>query len=150
MNEAKIDGKANCRAEKAVAAVTMRSLDEARAEIRILQEQMSSATATRTDSDAEGSLKKEEEQLALLQESNRLLRSEGKKLQESLDAALVQLDEQRRLVAPSEEHNVLSVEKPHSLQRSVVCSASWNRGSNAFRVLCRSSTKLTLKSTTGS
>jgi nucleoprotein TPR len=113
MNEAKIDAaRRTAEREKAVSAVTIRSLDEARAEIKLLQEQISSATAAPAVCDEEGSLKKDEEQLALLQESNRLLRSEGKKLQESLESALVQLDEQRQLVAPlKQKHNELSVEK---------------------------------------
>ena len=112
MNDAKIDvARRTAEREKAVSAVTLRSLDEARAELKILREQISSTAAAPSDN-AGDSLKKGEEQLALLQESNRLLRSEGKKLQESLASTLAELDEQLKLAAPFEQKQMeFSVEK---------------------------------------
>ena len=111
MNDAKIDAaRRTAEREKAAAAVTKRSLDEARAEIKILLEQKPSEAGT-ASTDTEDKLKKAEDQITLLQESNRLLRDEGKKLQKSVASIQAQLADEKTSVAPLEKkHKDLSVE----------------------------------------
>ena len=93
--------------ERAAAAVTKRSLDEARAELQILQNQGRSADKENAKSVGEREadatkIRKAEEQLVLLRESNKLLREEAEKTAKSLQAALLELDTKKKSAAPTE------------------------------------------------
>ena len=115
MNAAKIDAaRRTAEREKAASAVTKRSLDEARAELKILQEQTTTAGPS-INADTEERLKKAEEQLIILQESNRLLRDEGKKLQEHVTSTKAELEQQKLSIAPLEQK-----EKDFSVEKAVL------------------------------
>lgn len=115
MNDAKIDAaRRTAEREKAASAVTKRSLDEARAELKILQEQTTAAGPS-INAEMEERLKKAEEQLIILQESNRLLRDEGKKLHENLASTKAELDAQKLAFVPLEQQ-----ERDFSVQKAVL------------------------------
>ena len=94
--------------ERAAAAVTKRTLDEARAELAgpsawsqgtVDKENVKSAEER--DADA-AKIRKAEEQLVLLRESNKLLREEAEKTARSLQEAQKELDAKMKSAAPTE------------------------------------------------
>ena len=95
--------------ERAAAAVTKRSLDEARAELQVLQtrgggdatDKENSRSAGEREADAT-KIRKAEEQLVLLRESNKLLREEAEKTAKSLQEAQKELDAKKKSAAPTE------------------------------------------------
>lgn len=95
--------------ERAAAAVTKRSLDEARAELQVLQsrgggdatDKENTRSAGEREADAT-KIRKAEEQLVLLRESNKLLRKEAEKTANSLQEAQKELDAKKKSAAPTE------------------------------------------------
>lgn len=91
--------------ERAAAAIAKRSLDEARAELKVLQESTQGSIAGAA-SDIEGMKEKliaAEQQTKLLGESNSHLRAEVKKLEASLSNAQTDLTSAKSASAPSEK-----------------------------------------------
>lgn len=133
--------------EKAAAAVTKRSLDEARAELKILQS--SQANVAESDSsqvkDLTDKLNAANEQLTLLSESNKLLREETDKLQATASSVQAELSSIKSSVAPNEkkltelesDKSALEAEKA-SLTREL---EDWKRRVNSlvskFNQVCR-------------
>ncbi len=94
--------------ERAAAAVTKRSLDEARAELQVLHTRAGDATdkenarsAGEREADATR-IRKADEQLVLLRESNKLLREEAEKTAKSLQEAQKELSAKKKSAAPTE------------------------------------------------
>jgi len=93
--------------ERAAAAVTKRTLEEARAELEVLQrgegnvDKENVKSAQERDADA-AKIRKAEEQLVLLRESNKLLREEAEKTARSLQEAQKELDAKMKSAAPTE------------------------------------------------
>jgi len=95
--------------ERAAAAVTKRSLDEARAELQVVQtragdngtDKENTRSASEREADA-NKIRKAEEQLVLLRESNKLLREEAEKTAKSLQEAQKELDAKKKSAAPTE------------------------------------------------
>lgn len=124
--EAQLDAaRRTAEREKAASTATKRSLDEARAELKILHETKSIDDSTTAIATKE-KLKNAEAQLNLLQDSNKLLREESVKLQDTIATVVAKLAVEQRSVAPLEQkQKELSVEKAalvaekESLQREV-------------------------------
>mmetsp|Transcript_18894 Transcript_18894/g.27951 ORF Transcript_18894/g.27951 Transcript_18894/m.27951 type:complete len:1878 (-) Transcript_18894:926-6559(-) len=101
MSEAHLDAaRRTAEREKAASVVMKRSLDEARAEIKILQASMKSKDDGDLSSNLESKLKVAEEQLLLLKESNKLLRVESEKLQLSVTELKADLSNEKKSVEP--------------------------------------------------
>ncbi len=98
--------------ERAAASVAKRSLEEARIELKVLQE---SVERSHTGIETEGmkeKLKAAEQQAKLLGESNSHLREEMKKLESSLSAVKIELETSKSASVPSEKRlNELETEK---------------------------------------
>ena len=94
--------------ERAAAAVTKRSLDEARAELQVLHTRAGDATDkenTRSAGEREADatkIRKADEQLVLLRESNKLLREVAEKTAKSLQEAQKELSAKKKSAAPTE------------------------------------------------
>jgi nucleoprotein TPR len=91
--------------ERAAAALAKRSLDEARAELRIVQEasQSGDASSTRDIDGLREKLQAAEEQTRLLGESNAHLREELKKLEAKFSSINEELEKARTAAQPSEK-----------------------------------------------
>jgi len=90
--------------ERAATAVTKRSLDEARAELKLLQShgENDASEGDNTSSASHEGLKKAEEQLMLLRESNILLREEFERKSSKLTSVEKELVEAKKAVIPVE------------------------------------------------
>ena len=101
--------------EQATAAVVKRSLDEARAELKVLQELKDSNALSETSKDAltvQKKLESAEEKCKLLADSNAHLREEVEKLSIATKTLETQLNEAKKLAGPSEKRfNDMEVEK---------------------------------------
>jgi len=81
--------------EKAASAVIKRSLDEARTELRVLEESKLTKERSHSSTKMGDKLQAAEEQLILLRESNKLLRGEGMSFQQSIGKLKIALSEQK-------------------------------------------------------
>lgn len=98
--------------ERAASVVVKRSLDDARAEIKVLQEKDTVGLDGGTGDDQAEKLKNAEMQSTLLRESNQLLRAETVKLEASLKTSQFELDETKAKLEPLEKNQRdLEVEK---------------------------------------
>jgi len=90
--------------ERAATAVTKRSLDEARVELKLLQShgENDASEGDNTSSASHEGLKKAEEQLMLLRESNILLREEFERKSSKLTSVEKELVEAKKAVIPVE------------------------------------------------
>ena len=112
--------------ERAATAVVKRSLDEARVEMKLLQENVVLAHQDLVGTDQDKKLKNADNQLTLLRESNQLLRDETAKLESSLKLSQSELNDIKRRLVPAEKYqqdlevqkSVLEAEKS-SLQREL-------------------------------
>ena len=108
MSQAQVDAaRRTAEREKAAAAVTKRSLDEARAELKVLRSQQATARAEVSNDDRNKNLAEKleasNEQLTLLRESNSLLREETDKLQALVTSLQSELADVKASVAPAEK-----------------------------------------------
>jgi len=87
--------------ERAAAAVAKRSLEEARAELHVVQE--SGGRSENDSDDLKQSLKNAEHQLKILGESNAHLREEVTKLESKLSSVASELDASKAASVPSEQ-----------------------------------------------
>lgn len=90
--------------ERAATAVAKQSLEEARAELKVLQDE-SGRDSTQEIKAAQEKLVKSEEQVTLLHESNKLLRDEVKSAEKAVAAANSQLAQSKSSLAPIEKKN---------------------------------------------
>ena len=94
--------------ERATSAVAKRSLDEARVELELLQKRAKTGEgdvhshAAEADKENKNLMKKSDEQITLLRESNALLREESERMRAKLDSAQKELDEVKNSLGPSE------------------------------------------------
>lgn len=112
MLQAQVDSaRRTAERERANAALTQRSLEEARAEMQVLQSSQgalgdnTNAAAATSDTDNEGKLKAMDDQLNLLRESNKLLRDESINIGKTLESANAALVEVRKSAEPAEQQN---------------------------------------------
>jgi nucleoprotein TPR len=89
--------------ERAAAAVAKRSLEEARAELKVFQESAGSADSGSALDGLKEKLKNAEQQARLLSESNSHLREEVKKLETNLAAVKKELESSNSASIPSEK-----------------------------------------------
>ena len=112
--------------ERAATAVVMRSLDEARVEMKLLQENEALVHQGLIGSDQAIKLKNADIQITLLRESNQLLRDETAKFETSLERSQSELSDIKSRLVPTEtyqhdlevQRSVLEAEKS-SLQREL-------------------------------
>ena len=87
--------------DRAAASVMKRSLDEARAELKIVQSEQS-ATEGADTTDLASKLRSSEEQVKLLSDSNKLLRTEVNQLQSKSSSLQKELDQMKTSSQPAE------------------------------------------------
>jgi FtsZ-binding cell division protein ZapB len=104
MIQAQLDAaRRTAERERAATVVVKRSLDEARAEIKMLQEKDTVGIDGGIGGDQAEKLKNLEMQSTLLRESNQLLRAETLKLEASLKTSQFELDETKAKLEPLEK-----------------------------------------------
>ncbi len=101
--------------ERAAAVVARRSLDEARNELSVLQSNEAESTARPSNahpSDQVERLRAIEDQVQLLNDSNKLLREQSDKLEKLLAASELELSKAKKSLEPYEQkQHILEVEK---------------------------------------
>lgn len=112
--------------ERAVASVAKRSLEEARAELKLLQDKVDGSPAGGETEGPQEKLKAAQQQTKLLGESNAHLREEMRKLESSVSALKAELESAKSASIPSDKQlKVLETEKAgllaekESLQREI-------------------------------
>ena len=104
MIQAQLDAaRRTAERERAATVVVKRSLDEARAEIKMLQEKDTVGIDGGIGGDQAEKLKNLEMQSTLLRESNQLLRAETLKLEATLKTSQFELDETKAKLEPLEK-----------------------------------------------
>ena len=96
MNDSRLDSaRRTINRERGAAKITRRSLDEARAELELLQSNSGESKNNDSFSNVANRLEQAEEQLVLLRESNELLREESDNIRAELQRSKIEADQSK-------------------------------------------------------